>query len=400
MLPVAPLARLVFSTALLLFLAAPAQADFPGGIGGPLLDPEAPGPFDVGHMTLSETDESRGRTFQVEVWYPVDPEDAAGAPVAAYDLLFADLPSEFAVSGVAPSDFGPFSLIAFSHGNNGIRFQSFFLAEQLASHGFVVAAPDHVGNTAVDVLIPGPPFTTTDRPLDISYTITRMLERSADPADLLFGAIDPARIGVAGHSFGGFTALAMAAGFAEVPPDPRVIAIAPISPVSTSFTEAELASIDLPTLILGGTEDITTPVVPQSSRAFEFISGRPLYRVDVEGAGHNSFTDICDLVDALADVGLPQNILDFLFSNADEGCSPDLVPLDFAHQVSNRYLVSFFKAEVAGDPRYGDYLVPGGPPKKHKGALLWVAADCGDAGLAAFAFVAFLAFRTGRLRKR
>jgi predicted dienelactone hydrolase len=40
---------------------------------------------------------------------------------------------------------GQYPLVLFSHGNAGIRFQSLFLAAHLASHGYIVASPDHQG---------------------------------------------------------------------------------------------------------------------------------------------------------------------------------------------------------------------------------------------------------------
>ena len=43
-------------------------------------------------------------------------------------------------------------LLVFSHGNSGYRQQSTFLTTHLASWGFVVAAPDHVGNTFGEML--------------------------------------------------------------------------------------------------------------------------------------------------------------------------------------------------------------------------------------------------------
>lgn len=370
-------------------VAAPAHAKFPGGVGGPVVDPEQPGPFGVGYVTLIEYDASRDRTFAVDVWYPVDPADAVG-PAGAYDLLFAALESDVAIADAPPSGDGPFSLIAFSHGNNGIRFQSAFLAEQLASHGFVVAAPDHVGNTAIDLLIPGQTFTVTDRPLDIQFVITRMLERSADPMDPFFELADPNRIGVAGHSFGGFTTLAIGSGFLFVPPDPRVLALLPISPASSGLSDAALSSIFLPTLILGGTEDTTTPVEPQSARPFELISGRPLYRVDIQGAGHNSFTDICAIGAALIEAGLPPDLLGFLLGNLAEGCSPDLIPIEDAHRISNRYAVSFLKSQVAGDPRY-DRFFEIDDEKNHKGVVFFVATGCGG-GPGGIVFAGMLLF--------
>jgi predicted dienelactone hydrolase len=287
--------------------------------------------------------------------------------------------------------------VVFSHGNNGIRFQSFFLCEQLASHGFVVAAPDHVGNTAVDLLIPGPPFTITDRPLDVSFVITRMLERSLDPVDPLYGRVDPGGVGVAGHSFGGFTALAVAAGFGGVPADPRVRAIAPIAPVSTILSAEELGGIFVPTLIVGGTSDTTTPVDPQSEWAQQHVAGRPLYRVDVLDAGHNSFTDVCDIGAALIGAGLPPALLDFLLGNLDEGCSPELVDVQEAHRLTNHYVVAFMRSHLARDGFYLRFL-----KLKNEEAgvdlVVFVACGSGVGGLAfAGMFLALGALRRARL---
>ncbi len=47
-----------------------------------------------------------------------------------------------------PPAAGDFPLVIYSHGNGGLRYVSAFLTEHLASHGFVVMAPDHTGNTA------------------------------------------------------------------------------------------------------------------------------------------------------------------------------------------------------------------------------------------------------------
>jgi predicted dienelactone hydrolase len=287
----------------------------------------------------------------------VDAGDASGPP-SVYELIFAGIESEVAFDEPPVSAEGPFPMVVFSHGNNGVRFQSYFLTEQLASHGMVVVAPDHSGNTAFDLLFPGTPFEARDRPLDVSLVITRMLERSIDFADPFFGRVDPLRIGVAGHSFGGFTTLAMATGFQDVPPDPRVSALMPISPASSGFSDEDLAEITVPMLVLGGTSDITTPVDPQSVRPFEFASSRPRYRVDVEKAGHGSFTNICDFYAVLLPF-LPPELLEFLLGNFEEGCAPELIPIDEAHRVSNFYAVSFFSRDLVGDPRYKRYLTPG-----------------------------------------
>lgn len=337
--------------------------------GGPIAPPDELGPWAVGRTTFNVVDATRGgRTLPVDVWYPVDPADAGGPP-SVYDLIFAGIESDVAFDAPPASQAGPFPFVVFSHGSGGIRFQSWFLMEHLASHGYVVAAPDHVGNTALDLLIPGPPFETRDRPLDISLVIDAMLERDATPGDGFEGRIDPARIGVVGHSFGGFTALAMATGFEDVPPDPRVRAIVPISPVSTIFTPAELASIRIPTLLVGGTADMTAPIDPQTIYAWDHLTDRPRYRLDVVDAGHASFTDICAIGDALLEAGLPPNLLDFLLGNLAEGCSPDLIDIERAHQLTDLYVTAYLKRNLTGDPRYSRYLTPATARKL--GDVIW-----------------------------
>jgi predicted dienelactone hydrolase len=353
--------RITTLLATLLLLSAASTAD-----SKPLAPPDELGPFAVGRTTFVVVDPRRdGRTLTVDVWYPVDADDAVGVPVSVYDLLFAGLPSEVALDGPLVSVAGPFPLVAFSHGNNGIRFQSFFLSEILASHGFVVVAPDHAGNTAADLIFGGPPFETRDRPLDISLVITRMLGKNADVNDPFFASVEETSIGVMGHSFGGFTTMAMASGFQDVPPDPRVRVLVPISPAVGGLSDEQLESVDTPEMVISGTSDITVPIVPSSVRTFELPSARPRYRVDVEDAGHNSFTNICDFFEVLLDAGVPPELLEFLLGNADEGCAPDLIPIEEAHRVTSLYAVAFLKRNLAFDTRYQRFLTPdfaGGQP--------------------------------------
>jgi predicted dienelactone hydrolase len=288
----------------------------------------------------------------------VDAADDAG-PFSVYDLLFAGIPSERARADVPVSSAGPFPLVIFSHGNNGIRFQSYFLMEALASHGFIVVAPDHTGNTAADPIFGTAdpfPIVVANRPQDVSFVIDVMLERNADPQDPFWNRIVPIQIGVAGHSFGAFTTLAVASGFAGMPRDPRVRAIVPISPATGLLTDEELASLRVPTLVLGGTSDITTPIDPNSERAHALSKARPRYRVDIEDAGHNSFTNICDIGDALVGAGLPPTLADFLLGSIEEGCSPELIGIDDAHRLTRFYVVAFLQRHLAGDPRYHRYL--------------------------------------------
>jgi predicted dienelactone hydrolase len=257
---------------------------------------------------------------------------------------------------------GSFPLVVFSHGNGGVRFQSWFLMQALASHGFVVAAPDHAGNTALDAIAgTSDPIgvAAANRPRDVSFVIDQMLARDRDPADPLHGRIDERDIAVAGHSFGGFTALATAAGFVDYRPDPRVDAIVPIAPATFGLSDEQLASIDLPTLLMGGTSDTVVPIEPGIVRAWDLISGRPEYRVDLLAAGHNSFTNVCDIRDAYVAAGVGQPILGLVEEQAEDGCAPDLLPIDEAQRVTTLYVVSFLTTELQGNSGYRRYLSPG-----------------------------------------
>ena len=74
------------------------------------------------------------------------------------------------------------------------------LAEHLASRGFVVLGPEHAEvDWAADIL-----QTTADRPLAISATIDLAEDGALD------GIIDTDRVAVVGHSWGGYTAFAVA----------------------------------------------------------------------------------------------------------------------------------------------------------------------------------------------
>jgi predicted dienelactone hydrolase len=319
--------------------------------------PDAVGRYAVGLTTVQVVDPARAdRTLTVDIWYPA--EKGSDAATAALDLVFAQLPLPGVLASPEAAR-GSFPLVVFSHGNGGVRFQSWFLMQALASHGFVVAAPDHAGNTALDAIAgTSDPVAVVaaNRPRDVSFVIDQMLARDRDAADALHRHIDERDIAVAGHSFGGFTALATAAGFGDYQPDPRVDAIVPVAPATFGFSDEQLASIDVPTLVLGGTSDTVVPIVPGIAHAWDLISGRPAYRVDLVAAGHNSFTNVCDIRDAYAAAGVGQPILGLVEGEAEHGCAPELLPIDEAHRVTDLYAVSFLTEELKGNSRYGRYL--------------------------------------------
>ena len=203
-------------------------------------DPFSRGPYPVGVRSHEPTDAARARPLPVELWYPAGEaardRDVAPATRDSYELLpgFPAVWQE-AVRDAVPRD-GRYPLILFSHGFGGHRRQSTFFCTHLASHGYVVAAVDHTGNTITDMMqlmlqIAGggslPDFGNVlddfiaKRPDDVVFLLDAMLG-DLDPD--IAALIDPSRIGMSGHSFGGWTTLKIAAR------EPRVGAALPLAP--------------------------------------------------------------------------------------------------------------------------------------------------------------------------
>lgn len=333
-----------------------------------LAPPDEPGPYAVGRTTLQLDDTSRQRPLVADVWYPAE-AGTTGDPSVYQFIPGIEFASDTALADVAVSTDGPFPLVIYSHGSGGLRYIATFFTELLASHGFVVAAVDHVGNTAVELVAGGDvdrDQVAVDRVQDVQFLITEMLGLSAATDGQFSGTIDAEQVGVTGHSFGGFTAFATVAGFSNqvgtVPGDDRVDAVVAMAPASGLNSAEELAAVDVPTLLVSGTLDETTPIDPDTEKAWDNISGRPLWRVDIVDGGHQSFTDVCDYQELLPTLNAPQLLIDAVDEYAEEGCVEELIPIDEAHDLINRNSVAFLLAFVAGESDYEAFLaqeVPG-----------------------------------------
>ncbi|HZQ44768.1 MAG TPA: hypothetical protein VFA99_16050 [Acidobacteriaceae bacterium] len=142
--------------------------------------------------------------LRVTVWYPaagnaVETQQVIGPPDAP--LFLAGKAQEHAA--MAPA-LEKWPLILLSHGSGGSAMQMAWLGTALARAGFIAAAVNHPGNNALE------PYTAEgfmlwwERPTDLSEVLDGML---ADPE---FGPrIDAGRVGAAGFSIGGYTALAL-----------------------------------------------------------------------------------------------------------------------------------------------------------------------------------------------
>ncbi|MFT4217912.1 MAG: hypothetical protein QM619_12125 [Micropruina sp.] len=121
---------------------------------------------------------------------------------------------------------GPFPVVTFSPGLGGVRTQNTAWAEELASRGYVVAALDHLYDSAAVVLRDGQTNTTqvgatgdqaedrrgavewtAIRAADLSFALSELSRLDRDAAGMFHGKLDVRRAAVAGHSLGGAAAL-------------------------------------------------------------------------------------------------------------------------------------------------------------------------------------------------
>jgi len=174
---------------------------------------------------------------------------------------------------------GPFPVIIFSHGLGGTRESYAYLGEYWASHGYVVAHLQHLGSDdgvwreaglldrmAAMRKAVADRRNAINRPKDVSFAIDE-LEKLNQAKSPYQHKLDLDRIGVAGHSFGAYTALAIA-GQRFAPgtnsratlADPRVKAVISMSapvPANKQRLEESYASVHIPCFHMTGTKDFS-----------------------------------------------------------------------------------------------------------------------------------------------
>lgn len=207
------------------------------------------------------------------IWYPTT------APEASFSYS-SDTASTLAVNA-APTACGSFPLVLFSHGLGGCGTQSLFITESLARRGYVVIAPDHADALcSVDGTPPSGSTVTEPSVLDpASWTDATYVDRKQDVQALLdallagsswSNQIDATRIGLVGHSLGGYTALGLAGAWPSWK-DPRIKAAVLLSPYVAPYqVKQTLAGVTgVPLMYQGAQFDIfITPTLEGPTGAY------------------------------------------------------------------------------------------------------------------------------------
>jgi predicted dienelactone hydrolase len=338
-----------------------------GMLLGIALTPHAAAAWNIGYRGLDVQDPITGRLFPVAVWYPTPV-----APTPFFltgSLSVCRLPTILcrwiafemqAASNSPPAD-GKFGLIVISHGAGGFALNHLDLAMALASGGYVVAAPTHPRGSGNDISGIG---VWVGRPKQVSRVIDVVVEDTA-----LGPHVERQRIGVVGHSNGGFTALVVAGAkpdpsasvahcrqhpddarfcsfggaatreatrtVGEIPDlrDPRVRAIVLMAPNAAPFSDDALARVAVPVRVYGAERDDLTLARYHATRLARVLPPRTEY-ILVRGAGHFSFMTPFPWV------------LKIVAGEAAR--DPDGFDRDAMHVVMNPEIVDFFDRKLGG----------------------------------------------------
>ncbi|MFN3258522.1 MAG: chlorophyllase/cutinase-like alpha/beta fold protein [Ilumatobacter sp.] len=326
--------------------------------------PIGDGPYAVGVQTITITDAERDRPLTVDVWFPLA-EGTTGDPYR-YTFITGDYYESPRAIGADPASIspdGPFPLVVYTHGSGGLRYIHSDYTETLASHGYLVVAADHTGNTTVDQFLGTEDDRATiayNRPRDVQVLIDEFLNPESLETVGFVASADPEQIAVTGHSLGGYATYAVASGMENeagtLAPDPRIGALIPLAPAlgdgnpeTSLLVDERLAAVDVPTLVMVGTDDASTPPSPNVDRAFELATSSTLYRVDLVAAEHQSFTDVCDYLEFFPTLENPtEAVIETVEDFAEAGCSEGDMPIDRVKEITNTFAVSFLDSVFDG----------------------------------------------------
>jgi dienelactone hydrolase len=200
---------------------------------------------------------------------------------------------------------GPWPVILFSHGLGGNRAGGALWGRAWAQAGFMVIHLQHPGSDT-DAIRAGElrdamsPQQVVARMQDVRFVLDELSRRKKIPGSV-FAQANLEAIGLAGHSFGAVTTLAMAGenfGANTPPPELRLKAFITLSPNLSQRPNA-YANLRSPVLFITGTEDgdvVGTGATPQT-RQQPFYDAPPggKYLLVLEGADHMTFGGQNDL---------------------------------------------------------------------------------------------------------
>jgi alpha-beta hydrolase superfamily lysophospholipase len=347
---------------------------------------EKAGPYVPGVTTL----DMDGR--KVEVWYPADQGAEAGKAKDVFristllpDNLKSIIPDALdpkyetdAYRDITASTAGPFPVVLFSHGYAGYPTLYAFLLTHLASWGFVVVAPEHVERGLLAAVTQC--IKVADDAAVLLAARDLAVQKSNDPTSVLKGTIDPSKVATMGHSAGAAAAVKTAddpsvatfialdgggrGGSSSSGTTPTTTAAGCIQQsTTTTASDAETTTTtfaagslpDKPGMLITGGNDQVIPV--DRLQPFYDAMSAPKRMVVIDGAGHNSVTDICligadqgGLIAIAGKVGI--TVPDTLGRLFEDGCSTSggYPAVKQVWEVPRHFVVAQLRAVFGIDP--------------------------------------------------
>ena len=340
-----------------------------------------PGPHPVG---LRDFTVRGDHALPATVWYPattsagerVTYRYTVGMLSGTNPVTLATYPGQARHGAPADVTAGPYPLIVLSPGFALGPGAYGWLAEHLASRGFVVVSPDHQ-----EPLDPSKLWqATVDRPRDLRTVLDHM----TTGGDAVSALVNGDRIAVVGHSYGGYAAqvmggarlhteslraacadarhaddagvflcdalephlgdMAARAGLTSLPEglwpdwsDDRVDAVVSMAGDAMMFGTTGLRSLNVPVAALGGTADRDTPYAVGAALTYDHAGTRRAIEVGLVGAEHFAFTGPC------ASVRRVMTVVPFGF------CDDPAWNRATARDVAAHNVTAFLAAELTGD---------------------------------------------------
>jgi len=341
----------------------------PGQIDILAIDPSAPRPENL---------PTYDRPLTVEVWYP-SVDDAVGD--TSLDAYLRDGVTQVSLEGQAVRDAQaaevdePLPVVLLSHGYPGNRFLMSHLAENLASKGYVVASIDHTDSTYNDQSAFG--STLVNRPLDQSFVLDELERLNADVSSGLSGMMNTNQAGIVGYSMGGYGAVITAgagvsealvnSGFAPFDTlaihqhgsaahddlyDPRfqtAVAIGPWGEQFGMWGPEGLAGIEIPMLVIAGSDDQTSGYETGPRAIWEGATGVDRALLTFDGGSHNT----------AAPIPAPEESFyfnDALGFNVSEHYTDPVWDTVFMNNVAQHFVTSWLDVELRDMQERGEYL--------------------------------------------
>jgi predicted dienelactone hydrolase len=319
-----------------------------------------PGPYPVGMTTLNLPDR------KVWVWYPADEAAVAGKTKYSYDQatplpdnLKGVVPPKYdnvvhtnAYAGVKGSSKGPFPVVLFAHGLSAYPLVNSTSEIGIASWGFVVVSIDYIERDIVNEIVRKKyPLDPGRDPRLMLASLDLVAKASADPASLLHGTVDATKVGAVGHSLGGPGAFA-------VLQSPRVAVAIGYAPYATNPDPPP----NKPTMLIGGALDNAVPAAMVAKTYDSLVP--PKRRIEIANAGHNTFTDTCQVIRAgggMIQFAIANHLVDKRLADLGfNGCNKNDLDPDLFLRVVQHFTVAELRAALRIDPQpvgLGDGIV-------------------------------------------